>query len=216
MPSTAAVNTMIESFKTRNVKRRDPSSRIICGIRHADFDALFPNQDTQNPGWLGLWRPRDDATAVYQPLIWGNLPKIQIIAGQHRKLALKIHDPTNFNWVCNVYDLDAIPAPTLIELGGNPTTVAHAATMGEIFRDMAAVAPHLAAQDTLIVQPHLNPRRPPTLNEYLGASRSVTLFDNSCLILRYADSETIQTRRRVQTPENVHERADGLLPAEVD
>lgn len=162
MPTAAAVSTLVESFRTRNVKRRDPATRILCGIRRAEFDALFPNQDTQDLGWQGAWRPRDDATAVYQPLVWGNRPKIHIIAGQHRKLALKIHEPTNFRWVCNVYALDQLPAKVLIELGGNPNTVAHAATLGEVFRDMAAVAPHLAAEDTVIVRPYLNPQRLPT------------------------------------------------------
>ncbi len=123
---------------------------------------------------------------MYQPLAWGDRPKLQIIAGQHRKLVLKMHDPANFS---NVYDLDAMPTPARIELGGNPTAVAHAASMGEFFRDMAAVAPYLAAQDTLIVQPHLQPPRQPTLDEYLGACRSVALLDVH-LILRGANSET--------------------------
>lgn len=47
MPTTAAVNTLVESLRTRNVKRRDPSTRILCGIRRAQFDELFPNQNTQ-------------------------------------------------------------------------------------------------------------------------------------------------------------------------
>ncbi|KAF6229335.1 hypothetical protein HO133_007451 [Letharia lupina] len=115
--------------------------------------------------------PRDDSSTSYQTLIWGNRPKIQIIAGQHRKLALKIHEPTNFTWLANVYDLDAMPPTTLIELGGNATTVAHAASMGEVFRDIAAIAPHIASSETVIVRPYLTPQCAPTLEEYLGACR---------------------------------------------
>ena len=117
---------------------------------------------------------------------------MQIIAGQYRKLALHQYDLEDFRWVCNVYNLDEILRPVLIELGGNPTTVARVATMGEIFRDMAAVAPYLAEYDILIVQPHLESERPPTLDEYLGAHRSVLLLcDDFGLLTRYANADVV-------------------------
>ena len=40
----------------------------------------------------------------------------------------------------------------------------------EIFRDMAAIAPYLAANDTTVIQPRLG--RQPTTDEYLRASAS--------------------------------------------
>lgn len=170
--NSAAVNALVESYRTRNVKRNDPSTRILYGVRREQFDSLFPQQNLGDLVWLGLWRPRDDANTTYQILNWGPRPKIQLIAGQHRKLALKIHEPDNFTWVANFYDLDAIPQARLIELGGNASTVAQSASMGEVFRDMAAVAPHLAEADTIIVRPHLNSPRAPTVDEYLTASRN--------------------------------------------
>ena len=67
--------------------------------------------------------------------------------------------------------MDALPPALLIELAGNASTVAQAASMGEVFRDMAAIAPHLAAADQTIVRPHLNPPRAPTVSEFLTACR---------------------------------------------
>ncbi|KAF6230963.1 hypothetical protein HO173_010871 [Letharia columbiana] len=43
--------------------------------------------------------------------------------------------------------------------------------MGEVFRDIAAIAPHIASSDTVIVRPYLTPQCAPTLEEYLGACR---------------------------------------------
>lgn len=103
------------------------------------------------------------------------LPKLELLAGQHRQTALhKYIDETggvvdnDFNWVVNVYNLTTIPRNLLIDLSGNAGSTQMPQTSAETFRDMAAVVPYLAANDKIVIQPRLG--RQPTADEYLRAS----------------------------------------------
>lgn len=71
--------------------------------------------------------------------------------------------------------------------------MAQAASMGEVFSDMAAIAPHLAARDTLIAPPHLTPPRAPTLEEFLGACRH---GDNSKLQKTFMNALTVCSQQK--------------------
>ena len=97
--------------------------------------------------WLNLWRTRDSPNNTYQIVNWGDRPQIQIVASQHQKLALKMHELTDLTWVANIYHLDAIPPIVLSELRDNAFAIARAASLGEVFRDMVAIAPQLPTQD---------------------------------------------------------------------
>ena len=79
------------------------------------------------------------------------------VVTEHRKLALETYEPTNLPWATNNYDQNAISPPVLIELGRNVSTVAQAASMGKVFRDMAAIASHRGAQNHINIRPHLSP-----------------------------------------------------------
>ena len=63
-----------------------------------------------------------------------------------------------------------MPRNLVIDLSGNAGSTQMIQSSAEIFRDMAAVVPYLAANDTTVIRQRLN--RPPTPDEYLRASAS--------------------------------------------
>ena len=72
--------------------------------------------------------------------------------------------------MCNVYDLTSIPKEVLIDLTANLASPLRTHGPGEVFHDMFAVAPALAAADTTIVR-SFNNDVAPTVDQFLNASR---------------------------------------------
>lgn len=170
-------------FITGNIQRKDPANRILLGTTTEAFQQQFA-EVRANPGfvtdavWRGRWRPGDRIETNYKFVDWGTptpVNELELLAGQHRRQALEDTILENgqskdehFWWICNVYDLTTIPAPIGMEITANIISPKKAQSTAEIFRDMWALAPHLAVTDTDIVRPRLN--RAPTVKEYLEAS----------------------------------------------
>ena len=116
--------------------------------------------------------PRDDATTQYMRLDWQNMAKLELLAGQHRKLALTKFFPEaewdeKLWWIVNVYDLRAMPDAIRIDLTANTSTVYKEQSSATTLRDMAVLLPSLARADTAIAFPRL--QRTPTVDEVLEA-----------------------------------------------
>ena len=101
---------------------------------------------------------------------------MELLAGQHRKAALaKLIDENDalsvdqdFFWIVNVYDLTAMPLSIRVDLTANLATTQKEQSTGELFRDLCAIIPELAANDVDVVAPRLG--RIPTVDEYLRAA----------------------------------------------
>lgn len=101
---------------------------------------------------------------------------MELLAGQHRKAALaKLIDENDglsinqdFWWIANVYDVTAMPLSIRVDLTANLATTQKEQSTGEVFRDLCAIVPGLAANDIDVVVPRLG--RIPTVEEYLRAA----------------------------------------------
>ena len=167
---------MVSEFRRSELKREDPANRILCGMTRNQFDAIFPGVDRTRAEWRATYLPGDHGVDVrYETVNWRGYNKLELLAGQHRKEALrKMIAETNgrtmetdFWWVVNVYDLNML-ASIRIDLTGNIAQLLKKQLTGEVFRDMCAVAPELAATDTTVFQPRFH--RQPTVDEFLRSS----------------------------------------------
>lgn len=173
-PSQAHVTALIKRFETEGIKRRPHEHRMVCRVSQADFTSKFTSAEQQTAQFKGLWIPRDDDSTPYQILNWSDMPPIELLSGQHRKLALQTIYPApewdrELWWIVNVYNLTTLPAGLRVELSVNIASLQKEQSSATTFRDMAFIAESLASSDMTIVQPFFG--HAPTVAEYLHADR---------------------------------------------
>ena len=154
-PNSSHVNELVNSFKSIGTQSNASQKRILLGVSSTDIQTFLQSigADSDSDAFRARWRKADNDERPYPCLVWpAKLPKLTIIAGQHRKLAMERwhlegwEDP--LCWAANIYYLDQMPTILQLNMSGNNVMVQKSASQGEVFRDMACALPHLARADT--------------------------------------------------------------------